>query len=791
MASPDSIAARLSQGLTGRYRVERELGRGGMAIVYLALDEKHSRPVAIKVLRPEISSAIGATRFLREIQIAAQLNHPHILPLYDSGETDSLLYYVMPYVTGESLRERLVREHQMPLHDAVQVGAEVASALQYAHLRDIVHRDIKPENILLSEGYALVADFGIARAITAAEDSGPVTTAGITVGTPLYMSPEQAMAEAVDGRSDQYSLGCVLYEMLTGRPPFGGTTAQAILAKHTLDPVPSIRAVRADVPESLEQVISISLAKQPAERHAAAETLEAALRASITGEVITRRVARAAPPQGRKRRRAALLAAFTVILAAAVTTLARTPSKPPVRAVTPSVAVMPFAGPAGSGQGDYYVEGFSEDLIDALRRIPGLKVAPATSSFQAARLTHDPRVIGGRLGVTYLIGGSITRGGGRVRVLANIVSALNGDTLFRLPFDTLERRDLDMNSQIAGAIARALQVSLSATVAPSRPPTRDPVALDLYRQGRYAYEQRDEASLKRAIQLFGQAIERDSNFALAYSGLSDAYSFMAAFIYGPPADYFPRARDAAYQAVEKDSLLAEAQTSLGFVALFWDWDPRESLKRFNRAIELDSGLTRAYLFRSHVFLTINQPDSAVASMRAARHLEPFSQIVGTRLATALYFDGKYDQAASVAESVVAVDPMYSLAFPDLVRAYLAQGRCADALRVGDRPARFFYITVRAMAAVAAAKCGQPATARRILAELEEDQRRGVYVAHYDLGEIHAALGELDQAYAAFNQAVNDRDFFMFGLTWEPLFLPLRKDPRFTALTARISLNSKE
>ncbi|HEX4627157.1 MAG TPA: serine/threonine-protein kinase, partial [Gemmatimonadales bacterium] len=507
MPSRDTIAARLSQGLTGRYRVERELGRGGMAIVYLALDEKHSRPVAIKVLRPEISSAIGAARFLREIQIAAQLNHPHILPLYDSGESDSLLYYVMPYVTGETLRERLERERQVSLHDAVQIGTEVASALSYAHVRDIVHRDIKPENILLSEGYALVADFGIARAITAAEDSGPVTTAGITVGTPLYMSPEQALAESVDGRSDQYSLGCVLYEMLTGRPPFGGTTAQAVLAKHTLDPVPSIRAVRPDVPEALEQVIQISLAKQPADRHTTADTLERALQGSITGEVLTRRVARAEPP-GRRTRRRAMLAGLTVILAAVATLIARRPHAPPAAGpASSSVAVIPFANAGGVGKPDYYVDGFTEDLIGALRRIPGLEVAPATSSYRFARTARTPKELGQRLGASYLIGGNVLRQGSRVKVHSYLIQTATGDTILPATYDTLERGNLDVQAEIARSIAAQLRVNLSAAAAASlaRRPTRDPAAYDLYLQGRSAYEQRTQPALKRAIQLFQEA----------------------------------------------------------------------------------------------------------------------------------------------------------------------------------------------------------------------------------------------------------------------------------------------
>src|SRR5713101_7562275 len=255
---------RLQPALAEHYAIERELGRGGMASVYLARDLKHNRAVAVKVLRPELAAALGSERFLREVQITARLQHPHVLTLIDSGVQDGFLYYVMPYVEGESLRDRLNREHQLPLDDALQFTREVADALAYAHSRDVIHRDIKPENILLSRGHAIVADFGIARAISAA-GGGNLTETGISIGTPAYMSPEQATgSKQLDGRSDIYSLGCVLYEMLVGDPPFTGTTAQAIIARALVDPPPPIRTVRQTVPVPVEQAVTKALAKVPA-----------------------------------------------------------------------------------------------------------------------------------------------------------------------------------------------------------------------------------------------------------------------------------------------------------------------------------------------------------------------------------------------------------------------------------------------------------------------------------------------------------------------------------------------
>src|SRR5213082_646030 len=328
-----NLLARVQTALAERYAIERELGQGGMAVVFLARDLKHHRAVAIKVLRPELALALGSERFLGEIETVAGLAHPHILPLYDSGEAAGFLYYVMPYVEGESLRERLTREKQLPLEDALRIAGEVATALSYAHSRGVVHRDIKPENILLEAGQAVVSDFGIARAITAAGGER-LTQTGMTVGTPGYMSPEQAAGEReLDGRSDIYSLACVLYEMLAGSPPFLGPSARAILARQSLDPVPRLRTVRETVPEEFERAVVKALAKAPADRFATATQFAEAL---VTG--------RAAPRASRRAPRipmaltlaAALVAIGAVVLARRLSQFRNPPAfDPNVVAVAP------------------------------------------------------------------------------------------------------------------------------------------------------------------------------------------------------------------------------------------------------------------------------------------------------------------------------------------------------------------------------------------------------------------------------------------------------------------------
>src|SRR5439155_16299815 len=327
------LVALLQRALGERYTIEREIGRGGMAWVLLARDLKHGRQVAIKTLRPEIAASLGAERFLREIRVAATLQHPNILPLYDSGAANGFLYYVMPYVDGGSLRDRLEREGQLPVDEAVRIAREVADALSYAHRHDVVHRDIKPENILFTSGHALVADFGLARAITSASEE-KLTETGIAIGTPAYMSPERASGEArLDGRCDIYALGCVLYELLAGGPPFTGPSAQAILARHSLDPVPPLRTVRRTIPEWLEEAIERALAKAPADRF---------LTAMQFGESLARGAA-AQRPRWQVRRRAVALvggAALTIVAVLGAALLSRPKARP---ALDPNlVAVAPF-----------------------------------------------------------------------------------------------------------------------------------------------------------------------------------------------------------------------------------------------------------------------------------------------------------------------------------------------------------------------------------------------------------------------------------------------------------------
>ena len=465
---PDLLES-LREALADRYAVERELGRGGMATVFLAEDLKHHRSVAIKVLHAELTAALGPERFLREIEIAARLQHPHILPLYDSGAAAGFLYYVMPYVEGESLRDRLTREKQLPQDDAIRIATEVAGALAYAHSRGVVHRDIKPENIMLSGGTAVVTDFGIARAVSAADQSRHLTETGTIIGTPAYMSPEQATgATEIDGRSDQYSLACVLYEMLVGAPPFTGPTAQAVIARHSLDIVSPPSIVRSTIPDAVEGAILRALSKVPADRYPTAALFAEAVN---TPSAATGAHRRATLERAGKRQRTALwrIAPVMVVVAALAAYLATRSARAgrgtAAGGLDPRhIAVLYFEDESKGKTLGYLADGLTEALIAELSRIQPLVV---TSRNGVGQFRHDsiaPDSIARALDAGTLVQGAVNDVGGRVRVSVRLIDGASGADYKRASFEQPAADLLLARDSLAGQVADFLRQRLGEEV---------------------------------------------------------------------------------------------------------------------------------------------------------------------------------------------------------------------------------------------------------------------------------------------------------------------------------------
>jgi TolB-like protein/Flp pilus assembly protein TadD/tRNA A-37 threonylcarbamoyl transferase component Bud32 len=540
----------LEASLHERYLIERELGQGGMATVYLARDRKHDRLVALKVLRPELAASLGPERFLREIRLAAGLQHPHILPIFDSGEAAGGLWYTMPFVEGPSLRDRLRQHSPLPVDEAVRIVREVAIALDHAHRRGVVHRDIKPENILLSEGQALVADFGIARAIGAAAGD-TLTQVGVAIGTPMYMSPEQASGDVADARSDLYSLGCTLYELLVGTAPFTGATPQAVVVKQFTESAPPLRARRPDAPPELDRAVARALERDPEARYAS-------------------------------------LAEF----ATALDMGARSSSAPPGQ----SIAVLPFVNMSADAETEFFADGMAEEILNALSKVTALRVASRTSSFAFKGRNEDIGEIGRRLRATSVLEGSVRRAGARIRVTAQLVDAREGFHLWSERYDRELADVFAIQDEIAESIVGALRVVLTDREREALPVERADVrAYEYYLRGRQLAHQVRRESYQGAIRMYERAVEIDPTYARAYAGIADCHAWLHMY-YEATDETLRRADAASRRALELDPGSAEAHASRGF-ALSLSKRYEEARAELARAVELSPGLFEAhYLF---------------------------------------------------------------------------------------------------------------------------------------------------------------------------------------------------
>lgn len=660
------VASKLSDALAGRYLVEGEIGKGGMAIVLRARDLRHDRWVALKVLRPDLSSSLGAERFLREIRVAAQLQHPHILPVHDSGEAGGLLFYVMPWVEGQSLRARLEREGQLPLEDALFIARDVASALQYAHERDIVHRDIKPENILLSGGHALVADFGIARAISAAGGM-TLTETGLAVGTPTYMSPEQASAEPrVDGRADIYALGCVLYEMLAGEPPFRGP-AHAVIAQHSATMAPSVRGARSTVPAPLDAAIAKALAKSPADRFATAGQFASALNTPNT------RLGSASPRWRRMAVAGALAAAAA--LSATVWVAARRPVVP----ARISVAVAPIRN-QGDTSDAAFADGLTQELSAALTRVDRIAPRPYSSVMIAASKESDPLELGRRLGVDYVLQSTLRRSGNQLRLLTELIRVEDGTNAWSpRSFQGYDSDLFQMQDSITKQLTRELAGTFAARLGgPARTYTPDPEAYKLYLQARNVPLVSASGS-RQAVELYTAAVERDPNFADAWAGLAQAYGYWAQSSGEAPGGLLARRMEAVNRAISLDSLNGEAWLYRAFVTWLYDWDFDRADREFRRAIQLTPTSAWAHIEYAKILHHIEQRDSAYAELRRALQLDPanshFLMMEGYFLQAA----DRLAEADSVLNRALAIDPQNWVAHLMRAKAALRAGKATQAV----------------------------------------------------------------------------------------------------------------
>jgi eukaryotic-like serine/threonine-protein kinase len=741
----------LATTLADRYTVERELGHGGMATVYLAEEKKHGRKVAIKVLRPELTASLGAERFLREIGIAARLSHPHIVPLIDSGEVDGVLYYVQPHVPGGSLRERLAKEQRLPVKDALRIAQEVGAGLDFAHRNGFVHRDVKPENILFADGHAVLADFGVARACCAPGMPAPadvVTDAGIAVGTPEYMSPEQASGEPnLGNESDVYSLACVVYEMLAGEPPLRGRGARATMAKQVTESPRPVRALRPDAPAAVERALARALAKEPAQRFPSVAEFTAALQAE--------------GPAGR-----------------------------PSPAATRSVAVLPFVNASPDPDNEYMSDGITDELIDALAKVEGLRVSSRTSVFALKGKPLDVRAVGALLGAGVVIEGTVRKAGSRLRITAQLSSTDDGRLLWSQRYD----RSLDDVFAVQDEIARTIVGTLRATTfaelsEPARKRyTENVKAYGLYLKGRFAWNKRTHEGVWEGIRYFEQAIAADPNYALAYTGLADSYALHVDYRSVPVAEWFARAKQYARQALDLDESLAEAHASLAWTLFIYDWDWEGAEREFRRAIELEPRYATAHQWFAFLLVSQGKHGEALLEGHTALELDAGSVSIRRGVGWLYYYARRYDQARYHLQRAIEMNPTAVESHRILGLTLAHQGQLAEAERVLrdalTLPVAGAYTAADLGWVLAAA--GRRAETEALLRELEAKAHQE-YVSPVPFAMLHLALGDRQRALDWAERARAERRGWLAYLAVNPILDPLRGEPRFQALLETMRL----
>ncbi|MCJ7483478.1 MAG: protein kinase [Thermodesulfovibrionales bacterium] len=750
------------------YRILEKLGEGGMGVVYKAEDTKLKRTVALKFLPSHLTkNDTDKARFLHEAQVAAVLNHNNVCTIHEIHDEGENPFIVMEYVEGKTLRDiiasigakhsgddigksdRIRPGNASPLKilDVIDYSIQIAEALKAAHKKSIVHRDIKSENIMVTEtGQVKVMDFGLAKL------AGPsqLTKTGTTLGTVSYMSPEQARGEEVDHRTDIWSLGVILYEMLTGQLPFKGEYEQAVIYSILNENPEQITSSRSDIHKSLNKVVKKALEKDPGKRYPNAGSLIKDLKSS--GKISSK--------------------------------------LPSEEESIPSIAVLPFRDMSPQKDQDYFCEGMAEELINALTHIKGMKVAARTSAFQFKAVDLDVRRIGEELGVKTILEGSVRKAGNRLRITAQLVKAEDGYHLWSEKYD----RDLEDIFAIQDEISLKIVENLKVTLLEKdkakllRRYTEDQEAYDLYLKGRYFWNRRYEGGLQKAIEYFNQTIKKDTSHAPAYSGIADSLSILGLF-WLRPRDVFPRAKSAAQKAIEIDETLAEGHASLGWILFMYDWDWTAAERKFKRAIELDPRYALNHMWYAVFLSQMGRVEEAMVHSKRALGLEPVSLIINACSALVLWTNRQYGEAIKQGVKAVEMDPNFLLSYWYLSLGYNSKGmwkECISALEKtvvlsGDSP--FFLGAI----GHAYAKSGQKKKAQEILCRLKELSKTK-YNSPINEALIFLGLDEKDQMFEYLEKAYNERSFMIPSLKVAPAYDSVRQDPRYLELLKKIGLD---
>ena len=765
----------------GHYRIVEPIGAGGMGIVYRAQDVRLHRGVALKVIATrDAASPLAVERLYREACAASALNHPNICTIHDIGADKGHSFVVMELLEGHTLKDRIAGG-PLPLHEALELARQMAEALEAAHLKHIIHRDIKPANVFVTtRGQAKILDFGLAKVVGGAEDRDAtraqqdLTNSGIAMGTVPYMSTEQVRGEPLDGRTDIFSFGLVLSEMLTGQPVFTGKTTPLIfdaILHHHPDP-PS--ALSPWVTPALDAIVDRALQKNRDRRHQTFAALLADLRTATTGAAIV--VDTSAPSAG------------TGAASRPARGAKRKPDSGKSRALG-ALAVLPFVNVASDPDVEYLSDGITESIINKLSQLAGLRVVPRSTVFRYKGTAPDAAAAASELKVRTIVSGRVLQRAGRLVVSVELVDAKKQSQLWGEQYNRTMADIFEVQESIAAEISRSLQLQLSRDDKKelARRDTRDSAAYQSYLKGRFHWNKRTIEGLLQAIEHFQAAIDQDPQYARAYAGLADTFNILGYYNGRRPTEVYPRAKAAAARALDLEPTMAEAHASLGYTRLFFDRDWTGAEQSFEEAIRLNPAYASAHQWYGWLLIVHRRWDQMIAAMQRAHDLDPLSLVINEHLAYAYSLVGRMDDARRQLQATVDLDPHFALAHLRIGGVHLFEERLDEAIPAFETAVRLSSgrIGVGALGYALGAS-GQRREAEQTLDELRE-RARGAFVSPLEFAYIHAGLGDADATFAALDQAVAERISDLVRLDFLPWPATIRQDPRFGALIASLGL----
>ena len=782
----------------GRYEIIEQLGKGGMGRVYRVEDKKIKKEIALKLIKPEIASDKKTIeRFKNELTMARDIRHKNVCGMFDLGEEKGQHYITMEYISGQDLKGLIRQTGQLTVGKAVSIARQICDGLEEAHSLGIVHRDLKPNNIMIDRGgNAKIMDFGIARAIKGKS----ITGSGVMIGTPQYMSPEQVEGKDIDHRSDIYSLGILLYEMLTDRVPFEGDTPLTVGVKQKTETPIDPKDFNERIPEELSRLILRCLEKERESRYQSADEVRSDLKKLEQGLPTTDRVIPQKKPLTSKEitvqfsLKRVFIPTFVVIAISIIGLVIWSPWKQkgpdPIPTDKPSIAVLPFNDSSPQKDQGALCDGIPESIIIALSRVEDLRVPASTSSFSFRGKDVDLKEIGEKLNVRTVLTGSLQKDGNRVRIRPQLINISDESLIWTEQFDSEQDDIFAIQDEITLKIIDMLQVKLlgeeKANVVKRY--TNDSEAFNLYLQGRFFWNKRTKDGIMKSLDYFKLAIEKDPNFALAYSGLADSYALLARYSYLPPDDAMPKGKSAAQKALEIDINLGEAHTSLAFIERYYDFDWLEAESEYKKSIELNPNYSTAHHWYA-LFLTLKgDHDKAIVEIKRAQELDPLSIIINTNVGWIYYFARQYDQAIDQLLKTLDMDPNFAVTHLRLGRTLIQKGSFEEGTRELQKAVSLSPESTEILAALgrAYAILGNRDEALKIIEELNELEKNK-YVSSYDRALIHLGLGEKDMAYEYLNKAFQEKSSYLTYIKVDPKVDSLRSEIRFRELIKKMNL----